>query len=366
MKHHNLPFEVGQMVEARSFLSGYRGSWFRCKVQEISSKKGFIGCILEYIDFPDESIKWTKLYQKPPISKSRMKGVNRELVVRPCYPPIYREDEFHDSRKILEAAVIVGNDWMVGDFVDWWSDDVYWCGEVIQVLGGDKAKIKLPDPPDGEGLTYEVHFKDLRPTLFWSPNQGWTVPINQVGGSCHYCARLIQPSVRGEKSTLEGKNDAQMSTYASVSSLASPSSLPPLHTSHCNPANPLQNQKLTKRHSVEACHEEHASVGLDNFATTSHSDSIANSVLRVTLGDMLKADRTEIKDEGSRKRIKTGGEINCNFKCLDAIEASALELEELACKIRWLKMVISHGSPMLNTQPSWKFVKNRATAVPKT
>ncbi|MFQ6647411.1 hypothetical protein Gotur_020911, partial [Gossypium turneri] len=32
MDLHNLPFKVGQLVETRSFLQGYRGAWFRCKV----------------------------------------------------------------------------------------------------------------------------------------------------------------------------------------------------------------------------------------------------------------------------------------------------------------------------------------------
>jgi hypothetical protein len=28
----DLPFKVGQMAESRSFLQGFRGAWFRCKV----------------------------------------------------------------------------------------------------------------------------------------------------------------------------------------------------------------------------------------------------------------------------------------------------------------------------------------------
>lgn len=29
---HRLPFKVGQEAEARSFITGFRGAWFRCKV----------------------------------------------------------------------------------------------------------------------------------------------------------------------------------------------------------------------------------------------------------------------------------------------------------------------------------------------
>lgn len=32
----------------------------------------------------------------------------------------------------------------------------------------------------GEGALYEVSFKDLRPSLEWSPDFGWTVPTSQV------------------------------------------------------------------------------------------------------------------------------------------------------------------------------------------
>ena len=28
----DLPFEVGQEAESRSFIPGFRGAWFRCKV----------------------------------------------------------------------------------------------------------------------------------------------------------------------------------------------------------------------------------------------------------------------------------------------------------------------------------------------
>lgn len=32
-QRYQLPFEAGQSAEARSFEVGYRGAWFRCKVQ---------------------------------------------------------------------------------------------------------------------------------------------------------------------------------------------------------------------------------------------------------------------------------------------------------------------------------------------
>lgn len=64
-------------------------------------------------------------------------------MVRPCYPSIYQEDQIESSRKCHEVAVIVSNDWKMGDLVDWWADNVHWCGEVIQLLDPGKAKVSL-------------------------------------------------------------------------------------------------------------------------------------------------------------------------------------------------------------------------------
>lgn len=38
MKNIDLPFEVGQMAESRTFMSGFRGAWFQCKVSLSSSR----------------------------------------------------------------------------------------------------------------------------------------------------------------------------------------------------------------------------------------------------------------------------------------------------------------------------------------
>ncbi|CBI36359.3 unnamed protein product, partial [Vitis vinifera] len=180
-KHDHLPFKVGQFAEARSFLQGFRGAWFRCKIKEISLRKGHIGHVLEYIDFPDEKLNWTKLYQKPPISKSKSKEKRRQLMLRPCFPPIYHVSQKPDINTITEVIVLVNDVWKVGDEVDWWTDGCYWSGRVTQLLGYDKVKIDLLPPPNGEGLSYEVFCKDLRPSLDWSPSYGWRVPSPMVG-----------------------------------------------------------------------------------------------------------------------------------------------------------------------------------------
>ncbi|KAK6161373.1 hypothetical protein DH2020_004754 [Rehmannia glutinosa] len=197
----NLPFKVGELAEARSFEKGYRGAWFRCKITEITMRKGSVK--LEYFDYPDEKTKSMRLYQVPPYY-IRKKDKYRELMLRPAYPPIYNVKQMPHASVISEVSVIVDDSWKVGDMVDWWTSDCYWCGRITQLLGDGKAQadeelplaahtehesssrnsymleIELKQPPHGEGSTYdEVYFKDLRPSLDWSPEYGWTIPTQE-------------------------------------------------------------------------------------------------------------------------------------------------------------------------------------------
>ncbi|KAL6335484.1 hypothetical protein AAG906_029727 [Vitis piasezkii] len=214
-KHDHLPFKVGQFAEARSFLQGFRGAWFRCKIKEISLRKGHIGHVLEYIDFPDEKLNWTKLYQKPPISKSKSKEKRRQLMLRPCFPPIYHVSQKPDINTITEVIVLVNDVWKVGDEVDWWTDGCYWSGRVTQLLGYDKVKIDLLPPPNGEGLSYEVFCKDLRPSLDWSPSYGWRVPSPMESETGRCCAQLVKP-VNYVPAENEGRTDSQGRAGSSV------------------------------------------------------------------------------------------------------------------------------------------------------
>ncbi|XP_050239462.1 uncharacterized protein LOC126688716 isoform X4 [Quercus robur] len=188
MGHKDLPFEVGQVAESRSFIQGFRGAWFRCKIKKISWKKGQMGHDLEYVDFPDEKIEWTKLYQKP----INTKEVKSQLMVRPCFPPIYRESEMPDVNTISKVVVIFDDVLKVGDLVDWFTDGCYWSGRIIELLGDEKVKIELPPPPMGEGLSYEAIRNELRPSLDWTPEYGWMVPKLEKGND-RCCARIVKP-----------------------------------------------------------------------------------------------------------------------------------------------------------------------------
>ncbi|KAK8629756.1 hypothetical protein V6N13_078585 [Hibiscus sabdariffa] len=186
MDPHNLPFEVGQLVETRSFLHGFRGAWFRCKIKEISWKNKELGHSLEYVDFPDEKIRWTKLYQ---CGKSKDK--KRTLMVRPCFPSVYREHQMPNVNIISETIVLVNDFWKVGDLVDWWTDNCFWTGRITEKLDDENVKVELLPPPEGEGSLYDASCKDLRPSLDWSVDEGWKLPKGDTNGL--FCARIVKP-----------------------------------------------------------------------------------------------------------------------------------------------------------------------------
>lgn len=208
----NLPFKEGQLAEFKSFLEGYRGAWFRCKIKNISRRKGRLGHVLEYLDFPDEELKWTRLYEVNFHHEGVTKGKHRELMLRPRYPPIYNEKKKPHVSEISEVAVIVGDSWRVGDLVDWFTTGCYWSGTIIELLGPNKAEVQLKPPPLGEGSSYKVYFKDLRPSLDWSPEVGWTVPTQE--GAVSPCARLIKPINQGRGA--EGVRRSDGSVFPSL------------------------------------------------------------------------------------------------------------------------------------------------------
>ncbi|KAJ0969413.1 hypothetical protein J5N97_022290 [Dioscorea zingiberensis] len=188
----SLPFKVGQQAELKTFEEGFRGAWFRCKIREVRSLDDQTDCLLEFFDFPDEEITWTKLYQDFPNGHTDTERESRmELMLRPSFPPFYHYSQLPSSYPESDVVAIVNDTWKVGDLVDWCSDGCYWSGTITQVLGDDQVKVKLPDPPVGEGTSYVAFSKDLRPSLSWSPEQGWTEPLMEFAKQQH-CARLVR------------------------------------------------------------------------------------------------------------------------------------------------------------------------------
>ncbi|XP_010519184.1 PREDICTED: uncharacterized protein LOC104798705 isoform X2 [Tarenaya hassleriana] len=181
------PFNVGEIVETRSFEKGYRGAWFRCKIRDIFKKRNEVFYKLEYLDFPDENMHTEKLYQKGVV------GDKKHLMLRPQFPHVCHQNEVCDVKGIIKPTLVVNDTFQVGDLVDWWKDDCYWSGTIAEVMGDREVKVELFPLPIGEGSCYVAPCKDVRPSLDWSPVDGWLVPSSKDGED-RRCARLILPA----------------------------------------------------------------------------------------------------------------------------------------------------------------------------
>ncbi|KAG2262238.1 hypothetical protein Bca4012_013113 [Brassica carinata] len=161
MSQTYLPFKDGQTVEVRSFEHGFRGAWFRCKIVRIYKVEGKLYYSLKYLDYENEEIHEQQVFQ-------RFEDEEKEfLMVRPSYPSVH---------KIKADQELARGSWKVGDFVDWHKDDCYWSGTVSAIKNNGALKVELYPPPRGEGDTCNALSKDLRPSLEWSLEDGWTSP----------------------------------------------------------------------------------------------------------------------------------------------------------------------------------------------
>lgn len=87
---------------------------------------------------------WTALYDENPYCEGKMKEKQRELMLRPSYPPIYNEAQMPHVSEISEVTVIGGDSWRVGDLVDWWASDCYWSGKITELFGDNEAQVLVP------------------------------------------------------------------------------------------------------------------------------------------------------------------------------------------------------------------------------
>ncbi|KAF8113486.1 hypothetical protein N665_0049s0002 [Sinapis alba] len=164
MSQTNLPFKDGQTVEVRSFERGYRGAWFRCKIVRIYIVEGKLHYSLKYLDYEKEEIHEQQVFQ-------RFEDEEKEwLMVRPSYPSV------HKIKAGQEPLDVAHSSWKVGDLVDWHKDDCYWSGTILAIKNRNALQVELYPPPRGEGETYNALSKDLRPSLEWSLEDGWTLP----------------------------------------------------------------------------------------------------------------------------------------------------------------------------------------------
>ncbi|CAN6340557.1 unnamed protein product [Urochloa humidicola] len=197
-----LPFKIGDLAEYKSFLTGYRGAWFRCKIHNMRVNKsaGFMEYYLEYIDYTEEKNEWVRIFEKNRSNQNSREST--QLMIRPSFPQWYYGHEAPEQFTDNDVAAIVDEAWKVGDLVDWFSEGCFWSGTITKLLDEDMMEVKLPAPPIGEGKRYHVNCNDVRPTLEWSLIEGWTVPLSKAKKKSWHAAHLLQHSKsESERST---------------------------------------------------------------------------------------------------------------------------------------------------------------------
>ncbi|KAK8471876.1 hypothetical protein PHAVU_002G055200 [Phaseolus vulgaris] len=253
-------------------------------------------------------------------------------MLRPSFPTFSRESEKLDSNAILEVIVIVNNKWKVGDLVDWYTDGCYWSGILTKILGNDKVEINLLPPPLGEGLSYEALSKDLRPSLDWCPEKGWTVPM-PMGDECRQpCARIINPA------NSDGTDEVGRHIVRTPS--------PSLNLKDY-PDRPIAKQSNSARNCMEIDES-------DNFSSLHIMDSSVENLEIATINGRYN-------EYPAKKRSDRS--LCLNSKSSNTIEAAIVDLEELVNRIKWLRGVLNlRVSPLSDTkQPSWEFSKHHAS-----
>ncbi|KAL4199830.1 hypothetical protein AMTRI_Chr03g146760 [Amborella trichopoda] len=351
----NLPFKNGQQIESKSFAQGYRGAWFRCTIEGMSFRKNQCGFSLEFFDFPDEKIRWTKLYQDPSIGKGNRDQRKLHLMVRPRFPCFNRESERMEENIVTEVVAIIRDTWKVGDLVDWWFDDCYWSGAISLLLEQDKVQVSLLEPPFGEGGIYEASAKDLRPSLDWSPEDGWTVPLPKDDVSYQSCVlSLSPPSQRNDPDHLHSEvgqvHDRREDLSSHGDGLVSVSSKEfislPIAPENASKPDEILKQTLDHQSGVRIRNSN----AKDMLSALDYGEAMADEKSRST------RDRYNVR--GPSKRLKIcEDEYQSPVLMTNTIESSVMALEKLINKINRLQDVLQFG-PHGSMKPVWRFTEN--------
>ncbi|KAL0710355.1 hypothetical protein Bca4012_017333 [Brassica carinata] len=298
MTQTNLPFKVGQTLEVRSFEDGYRGAWFRYEILNIYTKEGKLFYSLKSLDYDDKEIYHTQVYQ-------RFEDEEKEwLMVRPPYPPFYYERHVRKIEADQAPLVVVYGSWKVGDLVDWRCQGCFWCATILE-LERNALQIELFPPPLGEGETYTALRRDVRPTLDWSPEDGWTLP-----------------SMDGRKS---------------------------------------QSVKLLKREKgVDHIPPYVCQTGKVQTERAKKQKRERDTPQKTEGSKKQKTERAKKqKTERDMQQVKGSGEIQLNIDESDSVEAAVHDLEELIVRIEWIKKMLS---PDVGEGSTWKYQDYRPSS----
>ncbi|KAJ3704573.1 hypothetical protein LUZ61_008278 [Rhynchospora tenuis] len=391
--HLPFPFEAGDEVELKSFLKGFRGAWFRCKIKKTRTRKGSLQCAMEYHDFPDEKVTWTSAYEAAPKDSSSCQThrTAKELMFRPPFPSFHKESQqplsMLTQTPLAEVTAVVNDVWRVGDLVDLWCDGCYWSGKIIKLHADESVQVELPGPPIGEGGVYKGVLRDLRPSLNWSQENGWSVPISQENGASWYTTHLVQcpplAFMHNESDQradpvchtldqqschmcLETENASPVNLHAASKMALEWKVASSEEASGCERNQDLLNQAGSSgRASTEQTEAELLCFGRRNYSSQK-SRRVVCSEDKGEMGNAVKNSEREHNigivgmEEREGVRIGTEEEIE--------VRESIMELEEAANKIRWLKGLLRFGFSWLgpNRHPDspssvWNFIRDTDT-----
>ncbi|XVF62942.1 hypothetical protein PTKIN_Ptkin09bG0049300 [Pterospermum kingtungense] len=243
-------------------------------------------------------------------------------MVRPCFPCVCRESQMPDVNTLSE----------VGDLVDWWTDYCFWSGRITEKLGDEKVKIELPPLPVGEGSSYEVFCKDLRPSLDWSLGEGWKLLVPKRINIVFACAQIVKPLNQDKSKQLPRKS-----------------------------LNAEQKNTTEKTTGLNIADHEPRKISCADSVRNSHIQDTTTQMPGTAVDEMEKYD-----ERGASKKMKIDQSICLNSTSSDTIEAAILDLEELICRVKWLKNILEFGTPLPDAmRSSWTFIQHRGSSTPK-
>uniref|UniRef100_A0A2P2K9F9 Uncharacterized protein n=2 Tax=Rhizophora mucronata TaxID=61149 RepID=A0A2P2K9F9_RHIMU len=247
----------------------------------------------------------------------------------------------------------------------------------MEVLGEKKFQIDLLPPPLGEGSSYEASIEDLRPSLDWSLERGWTVPTPMGSQNCRSCACLFKPgnevaggsansmafTLEERRKDISARAGASLKGSTSISSNTSASSLPSMDRSQ-QVARPLKTSVSIETQTLEV----NIKLGAADkgFDKNSCSDSVSSSHVRSIEAAENAGKNDGCHDNGPLKKMRTIGSITLDSVCADTMETAIVDLEELVNKVKWIKGILESG--MLssdNVKSSWRFLEHRPVSTLK-
>lgn len=64
-------------------------------------------------------------------------------MLRPAFPQWCWENDILEHWPQTDVLAVVSSPWKVGDLIDWWYNDCFWTGKIIEFLGEDKVKVRI-------------------------------------------------------------------------------------------------------------------------------------------------------------------------------------------------------------------------------